>query len=155
MSPRDRRTRLPQHLRHRCITACDSACMTSRFSYAAAILLLLAVETGIAVFVHDRFVRPYLGDSLAVVLVYLALRTVTRLRVWPAAVAATAFAFGIEFGQLFGLVDLLGLDGSAIARCLLGTGFDPWDFLAYLAGGAMAVAGERLFAGRPARVTAR
>ena len=38
--------------------------------YALAFGLLLLLEALIAVFVHDRFVRPYLGDVLAAVLLY-------------------------------------------------------------------------------------
>lgn len=119
---------------------------------AAATLLLLAIETGIAVFVHDRFVRPHLGDSLAVVLVHLALRAVTRLRVLPAAGLALVTACAIEAGQYIHLIRLLALDGNIVARCLLGTDYDPQDFMAYLAGAAMAVAGEWLAAReRPSR----
>ena len=110
--------------------------------YAAATLLLLAVETAIALFVHDDFVRPHLGDSLAVVLVYLGLRAGTRLEMLPAALVALAIAFGIEIGQYFHLVRLLGLEHIAVARVVLGTGFDRADFLAYMAGAVAALIGD-------------
>jgi hypothetical protein len=97
----------------------------------------------IAAFVHDRFVRPHLGDALAVVLLYLALRAVTRVSRGQAAAAALMVACALEIGQAFALVDRLGLGGSALARCLLGTGFDGWDFLAYLAGAGLALAVDR------------
>ena len=112
--------------------------MTFRFPYALATLGLFAVEVAIALFVHDRFVRPHVGDTLAVVLVYLALRAVTRLPRVGAVLVALAIACAVEFGQAFDLVDRLGLGGSALARCVFGTGFDPWDFLAYLAGAGIA-----------------
>lgn len=118
--------------------------MTFRPMYAAAALAMLAIETAIALFVHDDFVRPHLGDSLAVVLVYLAIRAGTRLGMVQSVLAALAVAFAIEFGQYVHLVRLLGLEWSAVARCLLGTGFDPRDFVAYLAGGAMALIGDDL-----------
>ena len=41
-----------------------------RAFYAAAFLILLAIEVLIALFVHDRFVRPYLGDVIVVIVVY-------------------------------------------------------------------------------------
>lgn len=44
--------------------------------YALAFGLLLLLEALIAVFVHDRFVRPYLGDVLVVVLLYCLARAV-------------------------------------------------------------------------------
>jgi hypothetical protein len=114
--------------------------MTFRFPYALATLGLFAVEVAIALFVHDRFVRPHVGDTLAVVLVYLALRAVTRLPRVGAVLVALAVACAVEIGQAFDLVDRLGLGDSALARCVFGTGFDPWDFLAYLAGAGIACA---------------
>ena len=112
--------------------------MTFRLPHALATLGLFAIETAIALFVHDSFVRPHVGDILAVVLVYLALRAVTRLPRLGAVLAAFAVACAVEIGQAFDLVDRLGLGGSALARCVFGTGFDPWDFLAYLAGAGIA-----------------
>lgn len=109
-----------------------------RFSYALAAILVFLTEVAIAAFVHDAFVRPHLGDSLAVVLVYLAIRAVTPRGVRWSAAAALTFACAIEVGQYFHLVDQIGLGGFRIARVVLGTGFDPEDFLAY-AGGAAAV----------------
>ena len=50
-----------------------------RWGYALAALVLFAVEVVIALFVRDAFVRPYLGDVLAVMLVYAVLRAVTPL----------------------------------------------------------------------------
>lgn len=117
--------------------------MTIRPIYALAALAVFAVEVLIALFVHDRLVRPHLGDSLAVVLVYLALRAVTPLRVGAAAIAAFAIACAIEVGQFFDLVDLLGLGACRVARVVLGTGFDPADFLAYAAGALGVLAIER------------
>lgn len=117
--------------------------MTFRLPYAAATLALFATEVAIAAFVHDRFVRPHLGDTLAVVLLYLALSAVTRVSRSQAAAAALAIACALEIGQAFALVDRLGLGSNALARCLLGTGFDGWDFLAYVAGAGAALAVDR------------
>jgi len=115
-----------------------SRIITSRASYAVAASLVFLVEVAIAACVHDAVVRPYLGDSLAVVLVYLAIRAVTPFAMRWSAAAALAVACAIEVGQWFHLADLLGLGHVRIARIVIGTGFDPADFLAY-AGGAVAV----------------
>jgi len=114
--------------------------LTWRTGYAVAAAFVLAVEILIATAVHDAFVRPHVGDSLAVLLVYLALRSVVRVGVLRAAALAFAVAAAVEFGQLIGLLKLLGLEANAIARTVLGSGFDPWDFLAYAAGALAAVA---------------
>ena len=114
-----------------------SSLITFRASYAVAAILVFIVEGAIAAFVHDALVRPYLGDSLAVVLVYLALRAVTPLDVGRSAATALAIACAIELAQWFHLADRIGIH-DRLARVVLGTGFDPADFLAY-AGGALAV----------------
>lgn len=41
--------------------------MNKRIVNSTAFVVLLAVEIFIALFVHDRFVRPYIGDILGVI----------------------------------------------------------------------------------------
>lgn len=89
----------------------------------------------IALFVHDRFIRPYLGDALVIGLIYLTLRAVTPLRVLPATALAVGIAFAVEFAQAFNLIDFLGLRENAFARIVLGSSYDLKDFAAYAAGG--------------------
>lgn len=111
--------------------------------YAVFTLALLLTEIAIALFVRDAIIRPYVGDALAVVLVYAGLRTITRLRVVPAATLALLIAFVIEFAQYFRLLDQLGLSGNRWARIILGSGFDPQDFVAYTAGAVTVLLVER------------
>lgn len=118
--------------------------MTFQPGYALAAAALFAVEICIALFVRDGFVRPYLGDVLAVILVYAGVRAVTTLRVVPAVLVALGVAFAVELGQLVGILDMLGLRSNAIARVVLGSGFELKDLLAYLAGAAIVLAVERL-----------
>ncbi|KQN03875.1 DUF2809 domain-containing protein [Sphingomonas sp. Leaf25] len=108
--------------------------------YALATIVLLIVEIGIALFVRDRIVRPYVGDTLAVILVYTGLRAVTRLSVPAAALTAFAIAVLIEFGQYFHVLDHIGLGENRLARTVLGSGFDLHDFIAYAAGALIAYA---------------
>lgn len=118
--------------------------MRHRTAYSLAALAFLLIEIVIAMFVRDSFVRPHLGDSLAVVLVYLMLRASTRLGVASSAASALLIACAIEVGQFYGLVDRLGLGHSAVARTVLGTGFDPRDFIAYAGGAAFVLLVELL-----------
>ena len=99
-------------------------------------MAVLALEALIALFVDDAFVRPFVGDSLAVILVYLALRAAAPLR--PAATLAAAFGIAVlvELGQLLRLGELLGFGGNPLARVVLGSSFDPLDLLCYAAGAA-------------------
>lgn len=111
--------------------------------YAALTCALLVTEILIALFVRDAIVRPYVGDALAVVLVYAGLRTVTRLGVMPAAALAFFTAVLIELSQYFRLLDHIGLSGNRWARVILGSGFDPQDFAAYAAGALTVLIAER------------
>lgn len=116
-----------------------------RRRYALIFLILLAVEVCIALFVHDRFIRPYVGDVLVVVVLYAFLRillpTGRPWLVW----AVTAFACCVELGQAVGLVDLLGLGHIRFFRVLLGTTFDWADLGCYCVGGGLILLVEGLF----------
>ncbi|HEY7811267.1 MAG TPA: DUF2809 domain-containing protein [Allosphingosinicella sp.] len=108
----------------------------SRRLYALLAVFVFALEAAIALFVDDAFVRPFLGDALALVLVYLALRAATPLRPRLALAAACGIAVLVELGQLVGLGEALGLGGNRLARVVLGSSFDPLDLLLYAAGAA-------------------
>lgn len=117
--------------------------MVWRPRYAIVAALLLVVEVLIALRVRDRFIRPYLGDVLAVILVHCGLRAVLPIRPLPA--AATAFGIGalIELGQAIHILDLLGLRGIRVVAVVLGGSFEWLDFLAYAAGAGIALTVDR------------
>lgn len=110
--------------------------------YAALALALFAVEVLIALFVQDRFVRPYLGDTIAVILVYAALRAVLRIGTFRATAIALLIAFAVELGQYFHILDWLGLADNEFLRTVLGYGFEPADLIAYTAGAAIVLVAE-------------
>lgn len=121
--------------------------------YAGLTLALFLAEIAIALWCDDRLVRPYLGDTLAVLLVYCGARATTRMGVHAALLLALAAAVSVEFSQRFDLVGRIGLREYSVARTLFGTGFDCLDFVAYLLGGALALCCEaaagHVFAARP------
>lgn len=106
-----------------------------RMQYLALFLILLLVEVCIALFVHDRIIRPYIGDILVVVLIYFAARIIipARARWLPAGVFL--FAAGIEILQYFEIVKLLGLEDNRFLRTIIGTTFDWKDIGCYAVGG--------------------
>lgn len=122
--------------------------MTFRTGHAIAALVLLAVEVLIALFVNDAFVRPYLGDVLAVILVFMAIRAVSAAGPWTAAAVALSVAVAIELGQLIGILHILGLAHHPWLRVVLGTGFDVRDLFAYAIGAVIAVGADRRMATR-------
>lgn len=102
-----------------------------RPGYLAVAIVLFAIEVLIALIVRDNFVRPYVGDVLAVALVYAGLRAVTPLGVNAALAMTLAIAFAIEVAQALGFLAALGLGDNAVARVVLGGTFDWADLAAY------------------------
>lgn len=115
-----------------------------RRSYVFAALVLLAIEVMIALFVRDAVIRPYVGDVLAVMLVYTALWAVVPIGAFPAIVVTLAIAFAIEAAQALNLLGALGLSDNALARTVLGGSFDWLDIAAYVAGVLIVLALELL-----------
>lgn len=105
-----------------------------RLLYGTAFLLLFAVETVIALYVHDSVIRPYVGDMLVVIVVYCFARIfIPRYgRFLPFYVFL--FAAFVEALQYFDLVTLLGLSGNRAAAIVLGSVFDWKDIGCYGAG---------------------
>lgn len=105
-----------------------------RILYAAIFCGLLAVEICIALFVHDGFIRPYVGDVLVTLLLCCLCRVCVpnKLRLLPLFIFA--FAAVVEVGQYFDLVALLGLSDSRFLSVLLGRTFSWPDLFCYALG---------------------
>lgn len=118
------------------------------WKYAIITLVLFVVECVIALYVHDKFIRPFFGDVLVVVLIYAALRTILKTKPTKILVAVLLFAVLIEVLQAFNFAALLGLSSNKFARIILGSTFDWFDLLAYFIGGLLAFFGERFLASK-------
>jgi hypothetical protein len=103
-------------------------------TYFAFTVFLFLLETAIALFVHDNFIRPYFGDFLVVMLLYCFLKSFINLSVWAAAGLVFLFSFAIETAQYFNMVEKLGLQHYKIAKVVLGNSFAWMDLLAYVLG---------------------
>ena len=119
--------------------------------YSFCFLVFLFVEFAIAVYARDNFVRPFLGDLLVIVLLYCLLSALVALRPsWNLSLGTTKrvvmvllFAFMIEFLQLAKITTYLGLSQYHLVHLILGSTFDPKDFLAYCLGGISILLMER------------
>jgi len=112
-------------------------------NYFALAVLLFAIEVLIALFVHDNFVRPYVGDVLVVILIYCFIKSFIDLREFTLALGVLLFAFAIEFLQYIKIVNILGLEKSNLARTVMGTSFAWLDMLAYVVGIGMVLVAEK------------
>jgi hypothetical protein len=95
---------------------------------------LLGIETFIAACIHDRFVRPYVGDILVVMLIYCFVRCFFPTGVRAMALYVFIFACAVEFLQYAGIIYWLGLDEYPVAQAIIGTSFDWRDILCYATG---------------------
>ena len=101
--------------------------------YILAFLFLLITEILIALYVHDRFIRPYFGDVLVIVLIYCFLRIFIKpYRLLPIYI----FLLGVlvEIVQYFQLTKIFGLDKNRILAVILGQKADLLDIFCYFVG---------------------
>lgn len=108
--------------------------MKKRLIYLFCFFLILITEFFIGVYVHDTFVRPYVGDVLVVVLIYCFIRIFIPRSLYWLPVYIFLFACFVEALQYFQLADLLELADNGIARIVLGSTFDWMDILCYAIG---------------------
>ncbi|WP_228098734.1 DUF2809 domain-containing protein [Pedobacter sp. MC2016-24] len=97
-------------------------------------VLLFLVEVIIAVYVHDEFIRPYIGDVLVVILLYYLLTSFLHAPVFEMTVAVLLFSYLVETLQYFNFVGLIGLSDSRLANIVIGNSFAWGDILAYTVG---------------------
>ena len=107
-------------------------------------LVLLLIEIIIGAFMHDRFIRPYAGDFLVVILLYCFVRAFFNLRAIPVAAGVILFSYFIEWTQYLKLADYLQLSHHSLSRILLGDYFSWTDMLCYTAGILTVMVFERI-----------
>ncbi len=102
--------------------------------YFLFFILLFITEVLIALYVNDKFIRPYLGDVLVVILIYCFIKSFIKIKPLTAAITTLLLAYTIEFAQYFNIVERLNLSHSKLARTVIGIGFDVIDLVAYTSG---------------------
>jgi Protein of unknown function (DUF2809) len=122
--------------------------------YFVLAVLLLAVEILIALFAHDRIIRPYVGDILVVMLIYCTVRSFLDTPVLPTALLVLAFSFAIEGLQYVNILHTLGLQQSTMAATILGNSFAWMDVLAYIVGIILVLLFEKIMLIRNVKGTA-
>jgi len=110
--------------------------------YFALALMLFITEVLIALYITNNFIRSFFGDVLVVILIYCFVKSFMNLPVLPLAIGVLIFAFASEFLQYLKIVEILGLQKSALARTVIGTSFAWLDLLAYAAGIAVVLVVE-------------
>lgn len=119
---------------------------TFRFDrrYFIKFLIVLFLEIFIALYIHDKFIRPYVGDILVMVLMYLFIKSFYSSPTKRLPYYLFIFACLIELSQLFNLVHLLGLENNSIIRIVLGSTFDVIDIVCYGIGMLLLIGWENM-----------
>ncbi len=123
--------------------------MKLRFNWLYFILTLLifAIEILIAIYLHDGFIRPYVGDFLVVILIYCFVRSFVQAPMIQVALAVLVFSYLVETLQYFQVVKLLGLEHSRIANIVIGNYFTWTDILSYTLGIGFTILVEKMSTG--------
>ena len=102
-----------------------------RVMYMFLFIVLLCVEVCIALFVHDDFVRPYIGDALVTVLLCCMCRIVIPKGVPVLPLYVFVFAVLVEAAQYIDIVKLLGWENHAFLSTIIGRTFSWVDIVCY------------------------
>lgn len=119
-----------------------------KWKYVGMAAFVFCVELCIAFFIKDTIIRPFIGDVLVVVLLYLGCRAIFKISAEKIAIGVVVFAFGVEVLQFFNVVEVMGWQDNQFARVVIGNTFDWWDLLAYGLGGLFAYKVDKMYCSR-------
>ncbi|WP_341456922.1 DUF2809 domain-containing protein [Clostridium chromiireducens] len=106
-------------------------------------VILLMVEIAIALFIHDKIIRPFIGDVLVVCLIYFFLKSFINKGKFLI-LYVFLFACFIEFTQYLNIISFLHLENVKIVQIVLGSTFDVGDIFCYFIGTVLIYAYEKL-----------
>ena len=102
--------------------------------YFIAFIILFIGEVLIALYAHDEFVRPLLGDFLVVIMLYCLVKSVVKKQEFEIGLFVLIFAYLVELGQYYQLVKLVGLGDNQLANIVFGNFFSWVDIVMYTLG---------------------
>ena len=119
-----------------------------RRKYLLIAILIFVIEILIAIYAHDRFIRPYFGDFLVVILIYCLIKSFVNRSVLSISIFVLLFSYTIEFLQYLNIVQVLGIQNNTLAKIIIGTSFAWSDIIAYTAGIILVILVEKISASR-------
>ncbi|WP_300346457.1 DUF2809 domain-containing protein [Clostridium sp.] len=114
-------------------------------NYIIAFLILLFTEIFIALFVHDNFIRPYIGDVIVIPVLYCFIKGLFNFESRKLPIYLFIFGVFVELLQYIKIIEILGLEHIKFFRILIGTSFDFKDILCYLIGSLILIAWEYIY----------
>ncbi len=108
--------------------------MNKQMYLLAAVVLFLA-EIAILIFWEKNlFIRGFLGDVLAVIFLYAAIKSVVNIKSSYGICISFAVGVLLEIGQYFNFAKLINMEHNRIFTVAFGAHFDMKDILAYFIG---------------------
>ena len=107
--------------------------MKKRIKYLIGFIIILIVEVFIALYVHDNVIRPYVGDILVIICIYLLLRIIIPEKIKYLSLYVLILAILVEIMQYFNFTDMLSAQNK-ILKIALGSTFDINDIVCYVIG---------------------
>lgn len=111
--------------------------MIIRKKYMMTLIFIFIVELYIGLFVRDKFIRPFIGDVLVVILLYVFIRTFFTPRTKLLPVYIFIVAALVEIGQYFNILKIFNLESNNFVRIIFGATFDIKDIICYFVGGLL------------------
>ena len=105
-----------------------------RIAYSLLFCFLLLTEICIALFIHDNFIRPYVGDVLVTTLICCFIRIFIPDKINLLPLFVFIFSCLVEISQYFDIVKLLGLENNRFLSIIIGRTFSIIDLLCYAVG---------------------
>ena len=112
--------------------------------YVIGFIILLGIEVAIAGYLKGGFIRSYLGDLFAVILIYTLLMSCSRFSVKTGLVLTASIALMVEILQLIDLTQFFEGSYKSVAVLLFGSHFSWLDLLMYALGLLVVYALERI-----------
>jgi len=113
-----------------------------RLKYFVGFVISVLIEILIALFIHDKIIRPYIGDVLVIICIYLLLKTIFDDKVKHLSIYIFIFAVEVELMQYFNIMQYLS-NGNDTLKIALGTTFDIKDIVCYFVGYVIIVICEK------------
>jgi hypothetical protein len=102
--------------------------------YLRTTIFLFIIEILIALFVKDRFIRPFFGDYLVAILVFYFFKIFSKQNDWNLAWLSLGICYLVEILQYINVLRLIGLSENKLAVIIAGNSFAWEDMLCYTLG---------------------
>ena len=107
---------------------------SKRTVYAVMFMVIFLIEVIIALFIKDRFIRPYVGDLLVTMLLCALIRIFIPNKITALPIFVFLFSVFVEIAQYVDIVELLGFENSKLLSVLIGRSFSVIDIICYALG---------------------